>query len=442
MRRVTTHSALSPPFIADFEQAMHRLAGFEARPHLAIAVSGGADSMALVLAAQYWAVARGGKVTALVVDHGLRAESQAEAKQVEAWLKTRGIDVHILTLQLDREESAIQERARNARYAALMRWCCDHYALHLLVGHHQGDQAETFLFRLIRGSGLTGLAAMSPVREMMGVRILRPLLEMNKEDCKAYLQNEQQPWIEDPSNDDLRYSRTQFRHLLARQPSSSIRRLMDVMKGLAQHRRESDGQLAGLLVQHVMLYPEGYAVVSGIDEEVAMWQPLFQAVLMSVNGGVTMPRSGDVQRLVNALHREGGARRTLHGCVIERSCEGQWLIYRELKRMAGAVAPDRARVQWDRFTCYLSAPLTEGYRLGALGEVGWSHIKGKCSIPDHLTKPIVKTLPAIWRLEEPVYVPHIGYDLNDWGDCRVKLIFSPAKALAGASFSAMNEARE
>ena len=171
---------------------MAPLGPFEPAPRVAVAVSGGSDSLALCLLADRWARARGGAVFGLTVDHRLRPESGAEAAQVRRWLAARAISHRTLRWTGTRPVSGIQEEARAARLALLVGWCRRAHVLHLLLGHQREDQAETVLQRLVRGSGIDGLAAMAPVRLAMepdggGVRLLRPLLSVSRDALTASL---------------------------------------------------------------------------------------------------------------------------------------------------------------------------------------------------------------------------------------------------------------
>src|SRR5579864_2149998 len=136
---------------------LDRLGPFERAPRLAVAVSGGADSLMLALLADGWARVRGGGITALTVDHGLRPESAAEARQTGEWLAARGIARQTLVWNGPHPRGDIQAAARAARYRLMEGWCAEHRCLHLLTAHHLEDRAETFWLRLARGSGLDGL---------------------------------------------------------------------------------------------------------------------------------------------------------------------------------------------------------------------------------------------------------------------------------------------
>ncbi|MAG22807.1 MAG: tRNA lysidine(34) synthetase TilS, partial [Rhodospirillaceae bacterium] len=191
----------------EFSALMKGLGPFEPEPCVAVAVSGGCDSMALALLAHDWAQGRGGQTVALSVDHRLRWESGAEARQAGRWLKARGLTHHILSWTGDKPRHGVQAAAREARYRLLFDWCRRHGVLHLLLAHHQEDQAETFLLRLGRGSGVDGLAGMAPLSEVPTMRLLRPLLDVPKARLVATLQSRGQEWVEDPSNRDLAYAR-------------------------------------------------------------------------------------------------------------------------------------------------------------------------------------------------------------------------------------------
>ena len=182
---------------------MARFAPYESSPRVVVAVSGGRDSMALVLLAAEWARARGGDIRAVTVDHGLRPGSAEEAVRVGGWMNAQGIAHDVLTWSTPETESGIEQAARDARYQLLEAYCRDRGALHLLVGHHLSDQLETHAMRLARESGPAGLAGMAGVRELGHVRLLRPFLDTPRARLTATLQAREQNWIEDPSNCDL-----------------------------------------------------------------------------------------------------------------------------------------------------------------------------------------------------------------------------------------------
>ncbi len=183
-------------------------------PGLALAVSGGADSMALLHLMARWCAEGGAKpdLTVLTVDHGLRAESREEAAMVARMAESLGLPHVILTWRrIEAQGGGLQERAREARYDLMAAYCHAHDIPALVTAHHLDDQAETFLMRLKRGSGLDGLAAIPEESTWSGVAVLRPLLDMPKARLAATLTAAGLGWAEDPSNSDQRFERARMR---------------------------------------------------------------------------------------------------------------------------------------------------------------------------------------------------------------------------------------
>lgn len=183
--------------------------------NIAVAVSGGADSMALLYLLARWARAQKQtiKIHAVTVDHGLRPESKREAQQVAAWVKNwPGVTHHILTWCGVKPKTKISETARAKRYELLQKFCTQHAIKYLFVAHHLDDQAETILMRLAAGSGVDGLAGMRPV-EVRGddIVILRPLLAVPHERLCATLRAAGQEWADDPTNINQNYVRPRLR---------------------------------------------------------------------------------------------------------------------------------------------------------------------------------------------------------------------------------------
>src|SRR5947208_13396457 len=164
----------APLTLGELGAALAAIGGFDARPFIAVAVSGGPDSLALTILADRWVRERAGQLAALTVDHGLRPEGAEEAQTVGRWMATRGIKHHVLAWSGPKPATGIQEAARAARYGLLAEWCRAEGCLHLLTAHHREDQAETYLIRRRAGSGIDGLAGMSALREMVGIRLVRP----------------------------------------------------------------------------------------------------------------------------------------------------------------------------------------------------------------------------------------------------------------------------
>lgn len=182
---------------------------------IGVAVSGGPDSLALLLLA---AAARPGLVEAATVDHALRPDALKEAEMVAGLCEQLGVPHGILTVEWKKKpETAIQERARNARYTLLGSWARDKGASAIVTAHHADDQAETLVMRLLRGAGVKGLAGMRRITRAPGaqVALVRPLLGWRREQLEQLCAEAGLKPAEDPSNADEQFERVRIRRALA-----------------------------------------------------------------------------------------------------------------------------------------------------------------------------------------------------------------------------------
>src|SRR5579885_530585 len=197
--------------LEELAAALAAIGGFEPSPLVAVGVSGGPDSLALMILTDRWARRHGGTAWGLIVDHRLRPESASEAATVAGWLAARGIPHTVLAWEGEKPATGIQEAARAARYRLLTAWCAAQGCLHLLTAHHRDDQVETYLIRRRAGSGVDGLAGMPAVRELSQLRLVRPLLGVPKARLAAFLDVEGQPCVRDPSNINPAFERARLR---------------------------------------------------------------------------------------------------------------------------------------------------------------------------------------------------------------------------------------
>ncbi len=191
------------------------MAPFSLDTPFAVAVSGGADSLALAMLAKRYADNHSLKLTALTVDHGLRSNSADEARWVHDLLIAKGIRHETLVWNHDRvPQTKIQEQARTARYDLLGQWCQINGVNTVLTAHHQDDQIETFFMRLAHRSGLKGLSSMRAVRTMPFGVLMRPLLNVPKARLIATLKAFKCDWCDDPSNSNDAFERVRLRKAL------------------------------------------------------------------------------------------------------------------------------------------------------------------------------------------------------------------------------------
>jgi len=198
------------------QNARRLFADWKAVPAIVLAVSGGPDSIALMWLAARWrrALARGPRLIAVTVDHGLRSEAAREARDVKRLARTLDLPHRTLRWTGAKPRTGLPAAARAARYRLLAQAARAHGATHVLTAHTRDDQAETLLMRMVRGSGIAGLAAMARESEREGVVLARPFLSVSKSQLIATLKKAKIDFADDPTNRDTSFTRPRLRTLM------------------------------------------------------------------------------------------------------------------------------------------------------------------------------------------------------------------------------------
>jgi tRNA(Ile)-lysidine synthase len=339
------------------------LTGFS---RVAVAVSGGSDSMALLRLVELWHTQPNGprEIYALTVDHGLRPESADEAQQVARWCATLGIPHQVLKWLGDKPATGIQAKARQARYDVMSQWCRDAKVPVLMTAHTADDQAETVAMRRERTTSDRSLAAIWPENEWRGVKLLRPLLGERRESLRDYLNDIGQLWLEDPSNQNRTFERVRLRDSLLEQDVDPLRRLAKAAQdrvGLADDARQD------FLQQHLKV--DDYAVLrlprqpllaesSNLRIDVLSW-------VLALGGDGQTPERAIVEAISHWLEDGRENRRSANGAIV--SARRHVIeIMREPARLHSrfVAVPAEGRVTFDgRFV--VTAP--EGAQVGSMG---------------------------------------------------------------------------
>lgn len=418
-----------PIAAAEFAALMAPLGPFEPAPRLAAAVSGGADSLALALLADVWARAHGGSLLALVADHGLRPESAAEAATTLGRLAACAVPARLLRLTDLQPGPALAERARAARYAALHAACAAEGILHLLLGHHAADQAETVLMRRQSQSGPAGLAAIAAISERAQLRLLRPLLPIAPVRLRATLRAAKVEWVEDPSNRDQRALRARLRAAL-HDPDGTGAETAALCAGARNAgvaRATYESAVAAALAERAAFHPEGSAVLSpGPIDPAAL-----AALIQTISGAAFPPPSRSVAALAAAPRPA-----TLAGVrILPAGRLGDGLLLTREPAAAGPPVVALPGAVWDgRFRLGAEARPPAGAMIGALGADS-TRLRQLSPLPS----AVLRTLPTVRCGNSLVAVPLLLYPDRD--TCAaVPLSFSPRRPAAGAPFAPMLEA--
>ena len=282
---------------------------------MAVAVSGGVDSVALL----HWLVEIGADIVCLHVNHGLRAAADTESEYVRDLCKKLNVPCEIFYWTGDKPDSGLEAAARAARYKMMTDFCNENGIEYLLTAHQADDQIETFLMNLGRGSGVFGLAAMRAVSERDGVKIVRPLLNISREELQSYCDARGIKYFTDEMNSDNHYTRVrirQNRHLLRDKLGISDDRILLAIENLGRVRDAVDTDVDNLVAD---VMGDGFAMFRDsflFDLAGDIRLKFIGTLIQKIGGDDYQPRLNSLQLALNNLH--GNCKFTLGHCTVRR----------------------------------------------------------------------------------------------------------------------------
>ena len=312
-----------------FNDQMSRIVDGESK--IAVAVSGGSDSLALSLLLNQWIKNKGGEIVCITIDHKLRVESSNEAIKVGNILRDLSIKHYIIEWFGKKTKSNLQEKARIARYNLLTDYCHQHNIEYLATGHQRNDQAENFIIRADHGSGVYGLAGIPTIGEFNKIKIIRPLLEFKKEELQALLKEENIEWIEDPSNQNEHFMRVKVRKLLNEYPEW-IDKLANISNNLSKAKECIEYMLKKSITELVTFPSQDMVLIellgfNQLPQEIRF--RMISTMLQNIGSKDKPARAERIERLLNKVAAGNLFKAsTLGGCLISRK-KGQLVITRE-----------------------------------------------------------------------------------------------------------------
>lgn len=288
---------------------------------IAVAVSGGSDSLALVIS-----ISRNfSNVLAIMVNHNLRPTAAQEIAQTAATLKKFGIK-YVIKEWDGNVKKNLENEARNARYKLLIDTCKAQKITYLCIGHHANDQVETFFLNLARGSGLDGLCAMPVVKMVENVAIIRPMLDLTKEDCHSYLRALHVDWCEDESNQDRHYKRNNIRFLLEQIEDKNLilQRTNQTIKTLQEAKLALD-KMVNITINSITInrnISQDKHEISFARNDFMKLTPYIQKsvltrCVMNLSGRTYKLRLYQIENVAESIKNGRNFKRTLARCVVE-----------------------------------------------------------------------------------------------------------------------------
>lgn len=406
----------------------------------ALAVSGGSDSTALmVLLADWLRQSRQDSVphVILTVDHGLRAQSAAEARAVAAQAAALGFRHATLAWDGPKPQTGIQAAAREARYHLMSDYMRAHGIALLFTAHTRDDQAETLLMRLARGSGVDGLSGMERLaclgnfgpgeRDETGVRrIARPLLGVPKASLRATLEARGMRWIEDPSNQSPAFERSRLRAARGRLDALGLTDAMLVLSATRLRRaRRALNRMAESFFNPsagaVSIDRCGYFTIDRIKlrkAEAEITVRVMGLAIAAAGGGDEAVPLGKLEAIVEAL------------CSGDASVPGKWTLARamvtasdqivSIEREPGRVPLPQltlepgAKALWDGRFWVKASPSLEGgsVEVRALGETALGELRRLGAVASRAPSRVIGMVPSVWRGASLVAVPSLEYSTS------------------------------
>lgn len=300
---------------------------------IVVAVSGGIDSLSLILLINEWGKKNNIKIIGLTVDHGLRKSSHDEAIYTNSLLKKYKIEHHILVWKGEKPKNNVENIAREARYKLIFDFCKSNDVNVILLGHHLQDQAENFLIRLFRGSGILGLSSMQKISYINNFIIIRPFLDVKKEDLKEYLLKNNIKWVEDESNDDDRFLRNKIRNFLNsfEEKDNIVRRINAAVDTFQTAENIIKNKIEDL-ENEIYFYDKKYCYYNINYKKFLTLEKDFQLRILSkiaknISNNPCSPRFVKLERLLNEL--KNLKKYTFYNCIFEKINNNEFVCYKE-----------------------------------------------------------------------------------------------------------------
>ncbi len=295
---------------------------FEKNPSVAVAVSGGPDSMSLLFLVNAFIKYKKGNLIALIVDHGIRKNSNQEANYISTYLNKKNITSQILTVNQVNVSKKSMNEARNNRYNLLTDFCIKNNFLHLFVAHHKDDNLETFLNRKIAGSDFYGLKSMSEFSLYNKVGIIRPLLNFSKDALLNYNKKNKIEYINDPSNFNLDYTRPTIRKFLKKSDQKTIKEINKDFESILFYSPYFIQMIFEILLQNIIKI-DSKQIIVGFDNMKNLneinSENIIRKIYQFLFYGSNAPRSKKIRILINEIKKLNFKYFNIRGMIVKKN---------------------------------------------------------------------------------------------------------------------------
>ena len=397
---------------------------------IALAVSGGRDSMALMYLVYRWKahLALNIEIEVLTVNHNLRKAAEDECGFVQKIAKNYGFKHKVLIWEHEHVETSIQEKARKARYQLMLDYVREENIDTILTAHTSDDNIETFIMRLAKGSGLDGLKSINVIRHADGIQIERPLLSLSRSLTTEILRSTGNEWLDDPTNEDERFERVKIRNNISSLSSLNISsgNLTKTIQRLTR-AHESISFFTNLVSQELVELSElGHADVNfdklrNYPKEIIL--RVLAKALTDINGGTVSLSS--LEAVFAELIKTERCK-TLNGCQIIPQ-KNKYVIVRENRGISPAEIKINERISWDgRFDVHLKSCDNTNIVIDQIGNADDLRTMIDGTSFQSMPKYVLRTLPGGFIKDKLVLLPNT-HNIYNSGYLDVKFRISDEK---------------
>ena len=418
----TDYNLLSTDLFKQFERNLTRAfaptyRNSSARLKLAVACSGGADSLLLALLTKAWLAKHypnSGEIHAVIIDHAIRSESAKQAQNTKEFLQNHHISSEIIKVPAQIPTQNLQHWARVWRYRSLQKYCAENDIMFLLVGHNEDDFYESFWLNLKRGSGIFGLSAIAAGQYLADVKIIRPLLNIESAQIRHMMQAAQYPYIEDASNQSLKFTRVQIRKLGAVLDGLGFtqKRVTQAAKHIAEGAEILQKQIAYLKAEYCLYHPLGFVKVDmkmfhdqRDSQNLTLASKILSEIISMLGKGVP-PKYQKILAILNKIEKN----EMIKGHHIARIALWQKHEYLFLfpARKSDAQHNEAQYYDYDKSARLFEDAIALKF-LGGQGLQQWQKLdrEGFAKIKHHLPRALLQNLPAWFDGNQLLAVPYL-----------------------------------
>ena len=305
----------------NFTKSFNKKYFFEKKPSIAVGVSGGPDSMGLLFLLNKWNKSVNGNLTALIVNHNLRLNSFEESKSVYMYLKNQKIKTKILSVKKNQVIKRSMSEARENRYKLLTDYCKKNNILHLFLGHHKDDNLETFLLRKVSGSDFDGLGSIKLISLINQINIIRPLLFFSKQEIIDYNLKNKIPFIKDPSNNNLSYTRPSIRNYINEISKKNYIQVCTEFKTIQKNLKLYKIMVSEILIKNIIYCNKNHIEINlnnFLKLDTLVSEKIIKKLYAFFNQKEFFLRSKKIQIFINELKNKNFKTFNLRGMTIKK----------------------------------------------------------------------------------------------------------------------------